>query len=61
MLFFAAIFVAMVWPVYPVFNRISPFVLGMPFSLFYQMLLVAAAFVGLLVFYRLDAGEDEPD
>ena len=60
-LFFAAVFLATLWPIYPIFNSIFPFVLGMPFSLFYQMVLVAITFFGLLIFhYLLSTNEDGP-
>ncbi len=59
--FFLVVFLAMIWPVYPLFNRISPFVFGIPFSLFYQMILVAAAFLGLFTFHWLDGDPNDED
>lgn len=49
--FFVAVFVALVWPVYPHFASARPFVLGMPFSLFYVVILLLAAFGVLLGLY----------
>lgn len=50
-LFFLAVFVGLVWPVYPVFATIRPFVLGMPFSLVYVVILLLGAFGVLLGLY----------
>ena len=49
---FFAIFLATMWPIYPLFNRIRPFVLGMPASLFYLIVLVFVGFFSLLALYR---------
>lgn len=49
--FFVAVFVALVWPVYPNFASVRPFVLGMPFSLVYVVSLLLAAFGALLGLY----------
>lgn len=49
--FFVAVFVALVWPVYPNFASVRPFVLGMPFSLVYVVILLVAAFGALLGLY----------
>lgn len=50
-IFFVAVFVALVWPVYPNFASVRPFVLGMPFSLVYVVILLLAAFGALLGLY----------
>lgn len=50
-LFFLLVFVALVWPVYPRFAGIRPLVLGMPFSLFYVVVLLVCAFLVLLGLY----------
>jgi hypothetical protein len=47
---FFAIFLGLIWPVYPLASRIQPFVLGLPFSLFYVLSLVFLSFA-LLWFY----------
>ena len=56
---FVAIFIGLIWPVYPLASRIQPFVFGLPFSLFYVLGLVFLSFV-LLWFYDhfLNRGED---
>jgi hypothetical protein len=44
-------FLATVWPIYPVFDRIEPMVLGMPFSLFYLVAIIFAVFAMMLGLY----------
>ena len=34
----------MIWPIYPLFSRIYPMVLGMPFSLFYIVAVIVTVF-----------------
>lgn len=46
--FFLLVLLALVWPVYPHFSGIRPLVLGMPFSLYYVLVLLAGAFAVLL-------------
>ena len=50
-LYFVFIFLAMIWPIYPLFNSIFPLVLGMPLSLFYLVFLLALSFLVLLSLY----------
>ena len=50
--FYVALFVAMVWPVYPWFATVEPRVLTMPFSLFYVVLGLLFSFFVLLAYYR---------
>ena len=45
---------AVTWPGYLPFNRIRPFVLGLPFSLFWVAAWIAA---GCIVLWILDAAE----
>ncbi len=49
--FFCLVFLASIWPVYPLFSRIQPLVLGLPFSLAYLVILLVAAFLVLLGLY----------
>jgi len=51
-LVFIGTFLATMWPVYLLFDRIRPFVLGIPFSLFYLVVLVFVCFFSLLALYR---------
>ncbi|HEY1991044.1 MAG TPA: hypothetical protein VGH71_01185 [Gammaproteobacteria bacterium] len=46
--------VASVWPGYLLGARISPYVLGLPFSLVWPVLCIVAVFVALLLTFRAD-------
>lgn len=49
---FLGVFVAMCWPVYPLFSRVRPMLLGVPLSLFYLATLLVLSFgvaVGLFL------------
>ena len=59
--FFLLLFAATMWPVYPLFAGISPMVLGIPFSLFYQILLVAFSFSALLGLFLWEYHGGEKD
>ncbi len=56
-LFFTVVFLANIWPLYLVANSATPFVLGMPFSMFWIILWIVIGFIGLLVMYRSEYGE----
>jgi len=47
-LFFLLVFLGLVWPVYPLFAGVRPLVLGVPFSLYYVVVLLHGAFLVLL-------------
>ena len=49
--FFVALFLAMIWPVYPFFSRIEPRLLGIPFALVYLIILLVLGFCVLLSLY----------
>lgn len=51
-LIFVGVFLATMWPIAPLFSRIRPFVLGIPFSLFALVFLVFVCFLSLLALYR---------
>jgi len=54
----ALVLAAMVWPGYALFGaRIEPFVLGLPFSVFWVALWVALTFVALCVYDALAHGD----
>lgn len=59
-LFFAAMFIATMWPVYPLVSRIRPLVFGLPFSLVYLLGLTIISFVVLLVFDHRAHRNDGP-
>ncbi|RKD32495.1 hypothetical protein BET03_11085 [Thermohalobacter berrensis] len=43
---------ATIWPIYLIANRIKPFVLGMPFSMFWVALWIVIIFIGTLTKYN---------
>ena len=64
-LYFCAVFAAMLWPIYSFFGSARPIVLGLPFSLFYLALLLIVSFGVLGALYlwesrrgRLDPGHE---
>jgi hypothetical protein len=48
--------VVMIFPVYGLGNRIEPFELGLPFSLFWVVAWIAVEFVVLAAFYLYEHG-----
>ena len=67
-IYFCAVAAAMLWPVYPLFSRARPLVLGLPLSLFYLTVLLLGSFGVMLALYgwearrgRLDPAASEPD
>lgn len=49
----------LVWPIYPwLGNRVHPRVLGLPWSLVWVLLVIAANFAVLLLLYRLRVVDD---
>ncbi len=59
--YFVAVFFSSMWPIYPIFSRIEPMVLGMPFSLVYLIVLLALSFFVLLGIYLWQARNGELD
>lgn len=64
-LFFAGVFLALLWPVYPLFAAARPLIAGLPLSLFYLASILVVCFLVLFGLYRweaasgrLDDGED---
>lgn len=55
--FFIVVFLALMWPVYPLFSRIHPWVLGLPFSLAYLLVILVLTFAVLLFFYLWETGK----
>ena len=67
LVYFLAIFAAMLWPVYSFFGRARPLIGGLPLSLFFLAVLLIASFAVLLGLYwwesrsgRLDS-DSAPD
>ncbi len=48
-----------VWPIYSWVGGIEPFVLGMPFSMVWLCLMIAAVFFTFLVIFVRDRADDE--
>ena len=57
--FFVLVLGAMMWPIYPFFSRIHPMIFGMPFSLFYLIILITVSFLVLLGLYLWESRESE--
>ncbi len=47
------------WPLYPWVGGVRPFVFGMPFSMFWLVLLIAAVFSTFLWLFVADREDDE--
>lgn len=47
------------WPLYPWIGVIRPLLLGMPFSMFWLVLMIAAVFFTFLWLFRADRENDE--
>ncbi len=60
-LFYVALFVALIWPVYPRFAGIRPLVLGVPLSLAYVVCLLLAGFAVLLALFVWEGRREERD
>lgn len=54
--FLVILFLAMIFPVYAVANRVFPLILGLPFGLFWIVLMEVIAFVVLGAFYLYEYG-----
>ena len=55
--YFIAMLVAVTYPGYVPFNQIRPFVFGLPFSLFWQVLWVSGAVIVLTLVYLWERPE----
>ena len=51
LVYFAVVFLAMIWPVVTLFSRARPLILGLPFFLFYLAVLLLASFAVLLALF----------
>jgi len=54
----AIIQICLIWPVYPLFGNAVPFILGIPLSFFWVILMVLASFFSLLNFYLKETREE---
>lgn len=55
--FTVVMFLLLIFPLYGVANRVFPLVLGMPFGLFWVVLMEAVAFIALCGFYCYEYGK----
>jgi hypothetical protein len=51
---FLAIQLGLIWPVYPLFADLHPFILGLPLSFFWVIFMLVSAFLLLLWYYLTD-------
>ncbi len=54
-----AVLLLSIWPLYPWIAGIRPLVLGMPFSMFWLVLMIAAVFFTYLTLFAKDREDDE--
>jgi len=59
--FYALLFVAMIWPIYPRFATIEPRILEMPHSLAYVVFGLVLSFAALLGLYLWERSGEQPD
>jgi hypothetical protein len=49
LVFVCILFVLLIWPILTAFNTIEPRVLGLPFSVFWELLIFAVLTIGMIV------------
>ena len=54
-----AVLLLSIWPLYPWIAGIRPLILGMPFSMFWLVLMIAAVFFTFLTLFAKDREDDE--
>ncbi len=54
-----AVLLLSIWPLYPWVGGIRPLVFGMPFSMFWLVLMIAAVFCTFLALFAADREDDE--
>ena len=54
-----AVLLLSIWPLYPWIGGIRPLVLGMPFSMFWLVLMIATVFFTFLSLFVKDREDDE--
>ena len=54
LVYFIILVWAEVWPIFLIGNRVRPYILGLPFSMFWTAAVVMAGFVGMLFLYNFD-------
>ena len=56
--YFIVAVLSTMWPIYPIFSRIRPLVVGIPFSLAYLVFLVLLSFLVLLALFTWEQKQD---
>ena len=56
-LFSIFVLILLIFPIYEIGNRVGPFILGIPFSLFWIIACIVIQFLGILVFLYIDREE----
>jgi hypothetical protein len=51
-------FLALIWPVYPIFSGVEPYILGLPQSLAWVVGWLGVVFVAVLWLYRAEEHSD---
>jgi len=52
-------FLLMVFPLFALGNRETPFIIGLPFSVFWVIFWIIITFIIVLFLYRIDPDKDE--
>ena len=60
-IFSVVVLLLVLFPVYAIFNRVEPILFGLPFGLAWIVAVIAAEFVGVLIFYLRDEKRGEND
>ncbi len=53
-LFSVLILLLLIFPFFEIGNRVNPFILGMPFSLFWIITCIIFQFIGIVIFLFID-------
>lgn len=54
---YAILLFIVIWPIFPAFNRIEPYVLGLPLNMFWNTLVLVLIFINGVFLYRFDEGK----
>jgi len=54
LIYFIILVWAEVWPIFLIGNRVRPYILGLPFSMFWTAAVVMAGCIGMLFLYNFD-------
>lgn len=54
---YVALLLTTVWPIFTVFNRIEPYVFGLPFNMFWVTTILVLVTANSVLLYRFDEGK----